>query len=78
MNYTVDTINKTITLHESCNVAVFILELQANLKNWEEYTIITNTYHTLNPYIISPYPTYPSYPIYTTGSTATANTSITY
>lgn len=56
MQYTINTENKTITLLENVSVRDLILELQANLKDWEEYTIIpyivftSDWYYRQNPY----------------------------
>jgi hypothetical protein len=51
MNYTIDTINKTITINEDCNMTELICELEANLRNWEEYTFRASTiiYNSLYP-----------------------------
>lgn len=57
MKYTIDTTNKTISLDESVSLKELILELQANLKDWEDYTI-------LYPNTIQYYAYYPAYPNY--------------
>ena len=60
MKYTIDTINKTITLHEDVIIGEFLEDVKI-IPEYKDYKIIRDCITIYPTYPIS-YPIYPAYP----------------